>query len=258
MNISQGTPADWLLGTFKKNPEGLLLLAAGAVLMMRQGGNGSTQAVASEAPSRMTEAAESFRNTAADMTDRTVRSASEMAAQASDYASQATRQAADYATEATRKVSQQSERVIRQAQSTIRDTVDRVLKDQPLMVVVAGLAAGAAVASVFPSTELEKEALSPIGERMTEAATRAGEQLKEATFAAGETLKKAAEQRGLNAEGLKDVASEAAGAFKERMGGSGGSQSEPQSGPRSSGSESGPQFGPRSSGSQSGPQSGSR
>jgi hypothetical protein len=182
----------------------------------------------------MTEAAESLRNTAADMTDRTMKSASDMAAQASDYASQA-----------TRKVGEQSERMIHQAQSTIRDTVDRVLKDQPLMVVVAGLAAGAAVASVFPSTELEKEALSPIGERMTEAATRAGEQLKEATFAAGDTLKKAADQRGLNTEGLKDVASEVAGAFKERMGGSSGSQSEPPSGLRSGGSESGPQSGPR-------------
>ena len=245
MNISQGTPADWLMGTFKKNPEGLLLLAAGAVLMMRQGGNGSTQAMAGEASSCVAEAAESLRNTASDMTDRTVKSASDMAAQASDYASQATRQASDYASQATRKISQQSERVMRQAQSTIRDTVDRVLKDQPLMVVVAGLAAGAAVASVFPSTELEKEALSPIGERMTEAATRAGEQLKEATFAAGDTLKKAADQRGLNTEGLKDVASEVAGAFKERMGGSSGSQSEPPSGLRSGGSESGPQSGPR-------------
>jgi hypothetical protein len=221
MNISQGTPADWLLGTFKKNPEGLLLLAAGAVLMMRQGGNGSTQAVASEAPSRMTDAAESVRSTAADMTERTMKSASDMAAQASDYASQA-----------TRKVSQQSERVMRQAQSTIRDTADRVLKDQPLMVAVAGLAAGAAVASLFPSTELEREALSPIGERMTEAASRAGEQLKDATVAAGDTLKKAADQRGLNMEGLKDVAGEVAGAFKHRIGGSGGPDSGPQSGPR--------------------------
>ena len=245
MNISQEGPADWLLGAFKKNPEGLLLLAAGAVLMMRQRGNGSTQAMASEGASRMTAAAESVRDSAADITDRTMKSASDMASQASDYATQATRQASDYATQATRKVSQQSERVIRQAQSTIQDTVTRVLKDQPLMVVVAGLAAGAAVASVFPSTELEKEALSPIGERMTEAATRAGEQLKEATVAAGDTLKKAAEQRGLNVDELKDVANEAAGAFKERISGGSGSQSDPQSGLRSSGTEFGSRSGPR-------------
>jgi hypothetical protein len=222
MNISQGTPADWLVGAFKKNPEGFLLLAAGAVLMLRQSGSASTQAVAGEAASRVTEAAESARSTLADVTDRTMKSASDMAAQASDTVA-----------EATRKVGQQSERVMKEAQSTMQDTVNRVLKDQPLMVAVAGLAAGAAVASVFPTTELEKQTLSPIGERVTEAATRVGEQLKDATATAGDTLKKAADQRGLNVAGLKEVAGEVAGAFKEQMRGSGkGPESEPQSGPR--------------------------
>jgi hypothetical protein len=221
MNISQGTPADWLVGAFKKNPEGFLLLAAGAVLMLRQGGSAPAQAATSEAASRVSKAAESARSTVADVTDRTMKSASDMAAQASDTVAQA-----------TRKVGEQSERVIRQAQSTVQDTVNRVLKEQPLLVAVAGLAAGAAVASVFPATELEKQALNPIGEQMTEAATRVGEQLKDATAAAGDTLKKSADQRGLNVAGLKEVAGEVAGAFKDRMSGGGGPKSEPQSGPR--------------------------
>jgi len=212
------------MGAFKKNPESFLLLAAGAVLLLRQTGGVSSQAVAGEAASRVSEGAKNVRSTAAEVTDRARKSASEMAAQASDTV-----------TQATRKVGEQSERVMKQAQSTLQDTVNRVLKDQPLMVMVSGLAAGAAVASVFPTTEIEKETLSPIGERVTEAATRVGEQLKEATATAGDTLKRAAEQRGLNSAGLKEVAGEVAGAFKDRISGDNkGPESEPQSGQRSS------------------------
>jgi len=221
MNISQGTPVDWLLGAFKKNPEGVLLLAAGAVLMLRQGGSAPAQAAASEAASRVTEAAESARSTVADVTDRTMKGSSAEAAQSSASVAHA-----------SRRVGEQSERVFRQAQSTVQDTVNRVLKEQPMLVAVAGLAAGAAVAAVFPTTELEKQALSPIGEQMTEAVTRVGQQLKDATATAGDTLKKAADQRGLNVEGLKEVAGEVAGAFKDHMSGGGGPKSEPQSGPR--------------------------
>ena len=48
MSASAGNTSDWLLGAVKKNPEGLLLLAAGAVLLMRKaGGMGSTNAIRS-------------------------------------------------------------------------------------------------------------------------------------------------------------------------------------------------------------------
>ena len=125
----------------------------------------------------------------------------------------------DYAAQATRKVGEQSERIVQQAQSTLQDGISRVLNEQPLVIAVAGMAAGAALASVLRPTNFEKEALGPIGDQVAEAANRVGEQIKEATATAGETLKKAADQRGLNAEGLKDVASEVAGAFKGSFGG---------------------------------------
>ena len=53
------------------------------------------------------------------------------------------------------------------------------------------------------------------------AANRVSEQLKEATVKAGEKLKNVVDEKGLNPTGLKDVASEVAGAFSGSMTGSG-------------------------------------
>jgi flagellar hook-basal body complex protein FliE len=92
-----------------------------------------------------------------------------------------------------------------------------VLQNQPIAIVAAGLAAGAALAAAFPSTELEKETLGPVGDQMSKVAERFGDQLKQATSKAGEKLKTAAEERGLHTEGLKDVASEVAETFKASM-----------------------------------------
>jgi hypothetical protein len=217
-NTLQGSASDWLIGAFKKHPEGLLLLAAGAVLMMRQGASSPVQTAAGNAASRVAEAAADARNYAADAADRTLRSAGSMASTASDYAKQA-----------TQNVGEQSGRAIQQAQSSLQAGINRVLKEQPLLVAVAGMAAGAAVASAFSTTDFEKETLGPIGDQVSEAASRVGDQLKEATATAGATLKKAADQRGLNVEGLKDVASEVAGAFTGGMGTRGDGQNKKQS-----------------------------
>lgn len=203
----QGTAADWLVSAFKKNPEGLLLIAAGAVLMMRRGG-GEPKTV--ESTNRMADAAAGAREYAADLADRTTRQAQAVISNASDQASQT-----------TQKISEQSDRVIHQVQSTMQSALNRVLQDQPLLVAVAGLAAGAAIASAFPATELEKETLGPIGDQVTDVAAQVGERLKDATAAAGETLKKAADDRGLNTDGLKQVATEVAESFKENMAGAG-------------------------------------
>jgi hypothetical protein len=97
--------------------------------------------------------------------------------------------------------------------------MQRVLREQPLAVAVAGLAAGAAVAALFPSTEIENRALGGAHEKLKEAAERAGEKVRDAAGKAGERLKSAAEERGLTTEGLKEVASEVAGTFKDAMSG---------------------------------------
>ena len=56
-----------------------------------------------------------------------------------------------------------------------------------------------------------------MGDRMSKAAERAGDQLKQATVKAGEKLKSTAEERGLDSEGLKEMASEVADTFRTSM-----------------------------------------
>src|SRR5436190_1429207 len=171
-NDTYSQAGDWLLGTARRHPEALLLLAAGCCLMMRSGsssskaparshfdrddwdeqrglargssaGNASAQMrrASSEMGERASRVAESAADYASDMKDR-------VADTARSYAETA----ADFADDTRRRVSEGSARLGRQAQSTLQTTMTRVLRDQPLAVAVAGLAAGAAIAAVFPST----------------------------------------------------------------------------------------------------------
>ena len=167
---------------------------------------GSAHRSEESADSGLSQATERARQYASDIAEQTRQAASSYASTASEYAEQT-----------RRAVGEQSEHLMRQAQSTAQSTLDRILRDQPLIIAAAGLAAGAAVAATFPATEIEKQNLGPVGERVTEAAHRVGDQLKEATMQAGEKLKDAAVERGLTAEGMKEVASEVAGAFTSSM-----------------------------------------
>jgi hypothetical protein len=148
------------------------------------------------------DAASSYASTASDTARQTMDAAKSYASSAVEYADQA-----------KRVVGEQSDRVVRQTRSVAQS----VLQNQPLAIVAAGLAAGAALAAAFPPTELEKETLGPVGDQMSKAAERFGDQLKQATTRAGEKLKTAAEERGLHIEGLKDVAGEVVDAFKSSM-----------------------------------------
>jgi hypothetical protein len=215
---------DWILNTIKRNPEGLLLLAAGAVLMLRTGTTQSRDVSEddSESPARSApaEAVSKVADAVTNTTQRAMDAASSYASAASDTARQTmdtaksyASSAADYAGQTKRKVGEQSDRIVRQTKSMTRG----VLQNQPLAILGAGLAVGAALAAAFPPTEIEKETLGPVGEQASKAAARVGEQLKQATMKAGERLKSAAEERGLHTDGLKEVAEEVADTFKASM-----------------------------------------
>jgi hypothetical protein len=213
----------WLMNTARRNPEGLLLLAAGCALLLRSGG-GRT----GDGSSRMSQSfsTESGREGLA----RATQQASNYASEASNYASDIKDKVSDtvsehaqavseYARETGRIVSERSQQFARQAQSSVESGMSRVLREQPLAVALAGLAAGAVVAAAFPTTEVEKRTLGAAGEAMTDAAEKAKDSVMEAAGKAGERLKSAAEERGLNAEGLKDLAGEVTDAFKDSMAG---------------------------------------
>ena len=105
---------------------------------------------------------------------------------ASSYASSVS----SYADDVARATVERSGRLVQQAQSTVRDTIGQVVKEQPLVVALVGVAAGAAVAAAFPATDLENRTLGPTGERLRDAAGRAGEHLKDAATKAGQRLRR--------------------------------------------------------------------
>jgi hypothetical protein len=211
---SDSGAAGWLVGAVKNNPEGLLLLAAGCALLMRSGGasksrrsrdvrvydrNDMTQrgreARDRTVGERLSESAQSAGDYVSDIGESIVETASGYASSVSSYAD-----------DVARATAERSGRLARQAQSSALDTISRVVQEQPLTVALVGAAAGAAVAAAFPASDLENRTLGPTGERLRDAAGRAGEQLKGAATKAGQRLAAAADERGLNTEGLKEVA----------------------------------------------------
>ncbi|MGA7345785.1 MAG: hypothetical protein WBY01_09515, partial [Pseudolabrys sp.] len=151
-----GDSGEWILNTIKRNPEGLLLLAAGAVLMLRTNGPSETASkdaayntAGEEASDLTSKIADTVSETARRTTDAVgsyASAASDTARQTFDTAKSYASSAAEYAGEARRKVGEQSDRVARQTRSMAQG----VIQNQPLAIMVAGLAAGAALAATFP------------------------------------------------------------------------------------------------------------
>ena len=232
--------SDWLLGAFKQNPEGLLLLAAGCALLLRKSSAGGGAWSGGRASASFDSGGLRRTTETKDYVESATRMVSDVAQQTRSAAGAYADTAADYAGQLRQTVGQQSERAVDQATSTARNALDRVLQERPLVLAAAGLAAGAALAAAFPATRIEEQTLGPVGEQMADTARQVGEQVKDAVGAAGDRLKTAAEERGLTSESLTQLAKEVSGAFTERM--SGGSQQGSNS-PQQSGGGSRPESG---------------
>jgi hypothetical protein len=176
-----------------------------------------------------------------DIADRTVETAGAYASSVSDSVS-------DYADRARRGVMDGSGQVA----ETLQQTVQRVVREQPLSVALVGLAAGAAVAAAFPATDVEGRMFGPTKQKLADAVGQAGEQLKSAGARAGERLAEVAEERGLNRDGLTEAARDVADAFSGTSGDTNQSKpantssAKPSSGPANGSSGSTPpvSFGP--------------
>jgi hypothetical protein len=242
---------DWLLGTVRRNPEGLLLLAAGACLLMRGRTSSSSRTASHSSYGEVGQGHQSGSNplsssagrTASSMRDglsRAADSATDYASEIKDRVSETASAYADsiseFAQDAGRSVSERSTRLGRQAQSTLQGGMERVLRDQPLAVAVAGLAAGAAVAALFPSTDIEGRTLGGAREALTDAAGKAGEMVLDAAGKAKERLQVAAEERGFSSQGLQGLASEVAESFTGAVAGKSGDRDSPPMVPKSSAS----------------------
>jgi hypothetical protein len=243
-----------LLGAARRNPEALLLLAAGCCLLMRSGGSvfKRTSQVryddtghAHRADFRRASpgpASSSVREGLSRAADAAGEYASDIKDRVSDAASSYTEAAADFAQDAGRSLSEHTSRLTRQAQSTLESGMNRVLREQPLAVIMAGLAAGAAVAAVFPTTDIEDRTFGAAGESLRQAAGKAADRVKDAAGKAGERLKSAAEERGLTTEGLKEVAGEVTDTFTSAVSGKPDDQSRGTTAPQSPASSRGQSF----------------
>jgi hypothetical protein len=192
--------SDGLWRAIKDNPEGLLLLAAGGVLLMRK-----SAPLGTRMGNRVTHAYDpngSGRISRSGLLDQAETAAESIGALTSNYAR-----------EAGRTASEGSAYVMRQAHTGL----DRVLQEQPLTVALAGLAAGAAVAAVLPGSDCEKQTLGPLAEQISDEASRVGNQFKETASKAAGTLKTAVQEHSLDPEGLKKVASEVTGVIRDNL-----------------------------------------
>ena len=235
--------ADWLLGTAKRNPEALLVLAAGCALLLRGGRGGGSRA---SAPNRRWEqndyrgggdmragyadraarAAGEVGQSASDLKDRVSETAGSYASAVSDTARSYATSVADYAGSAGRAVAaqttdlaDQAAGLANQAGSVIRTQTNNVLQEQPLAVAVLGLAAGAALAALFPTSAMEQRTLGPVHDAAAETVARVGESLKTAASETGEHLKQRAAERGLSPEGVKEMAREVGQTFADKVSG---------------------------------------
>ena len=219
--------SQWLIGTATRNPEALLVLAAGCALLMR--GSGSSSARGSSTVgfdreyygNREAEARSpgSWREGASQAVEGAAGYVSDIKDRAADAASSYASSVSDYAGSVGRTISTQTSRIADQTQSTVETGIGYVLREQPLAVVAFGVAAGAALAALLPSTEMEDRTLGPAHEAICGAAGKVGENLMGAVGEAGERLKQGAAERGLSPEGLKGLAHEVADTFANKVSG---------------------------------------
>jgi hypothetical protein len=212
--------SDWLWGAVANNPEGLLLLAAGGVLLMRKSG----------AAGRRPRAPQSH-----DIHRRSGTSGSRLHEEGGSALESIAGSTSNYARAASRAASDGAAALVGQAQSTFSRGLDRALDEQPLLVALGGLAAGAAMAAILPTTNLEREALGPFGGQLSEEASRLGDQLKETASKAAGTLKTGVQEHILEPDGVKKIVSEVTEVLRDGMQGERGRQaSAPNSSSRAS------------------------
>ena len=199
-----GRAGDWLIGTAKRHPEALLVLAAGCALLMR-GGGGSSQAASIQSSS------ESAGSDGRWATEKTSEVVSDLKGRVSDAASSVS----DYAGGVGRTISTQTSQIAGQAQSTLQTGFGHLLREQPLALVVLGLAAGAAVAMLLPATEMEERTLAPARDAIAGVTGKVGENLIEAASDAGQRLAHGIAERASN--GFKELVHEVGEKLADRV-----------------------------------------
>ena len=198
-----GRAGDWLISTAKRHPEALLVLAAGCALLVRNGG-GSSQGFSPEISNE-------------DPSDGRTEKASEFVSGLKDRATDVASSVSDYAGGVGRTISAQTSQIAGQAQSTLQTGFGHLLREQPLALVVLGLAAGAAVATLLPAMEVEERTLAPARDAIAGVTGKVGENLIAAASDAGQRLTQGIADRA--SEGFKELVHEVGAKFTDKVAG---------------------------------------
>ena len=205
-----GRAGDWLISTAKRHPEALLVLAAGCALLVRNGG-GSSQGFSPEISN------EDAGSDGRWQVSRATEKASEVVSGLKDRATDVASSVSDYAGGVGRTISAQTSQITGQAQSTLQTGFGHLLREQPLALVVLGLAAGAAVATLLPATEVEERTLAPARDAIAGVTGKVGENLIAAASDAGQRLTQGIADRA--SEGLKELVHEVGEKFTDKVAG---------------------------------------
>jgi len=207
---------DWLIGTAKRNPEALLVLAAGCALLMRGGGTSSQTHAQSFAGTSSSNASWDVSRA----TEKGAELASDVKGRIADAASSVSEQVGDVA----KTLSTQSSQVVGQARSMFSSGFERLVREQPLALVALGLAAGATVAALLPETAVEERALGSARDAISGMTGELRENVIAAATDAGHRLTQGVAERAT--EGFKELAQDVAGQFTEKVAGGANKPSE--------------------------------
>ena len=197
---------EWLINTAKRNPEALLVIAAGCALLIRGGTSSylSTEhRVGAPGPemswnvSRQTDEPSAIGR---DLKDRIADAGSSVTERGSEMVG---------------ALSNRTSQIAGRAQSTLSSGFGQLLRDQPLALVAAGLAIGAVVAALLPATDLEERTLGGARDAISDMAGKVGENLVATAQDAGQQLTQKVTERA--AEEFKEVAKDVVGQVTENV-----------------------------------------
>jgi hypothetical protein len=214
--VSEAT--EWLTSTARRNPEALLVIAAGCALLFRNRPLFMSEpkprrsARQTGRPSNRTNArageGEHFEGGRAEAEDGSGQSEG-ITGKISNFAGSAT----SYVSETTSSVYSKAGSYASRGGRQVARQADWLWHDQPLAVAGFGLAAGAALAAMIPPTSIERKTFRPMRDSLKDAAWQGAESLKNAAGQAVRKVEDDVKDRIFNKDGLKDLARGAAAAF---------------------------------------------
>jgi hypothetical protein len=249
---SNSDPTAWLTRAVRKNPEGLLLLGAGLALLMRTGGKSQSRASTSsrrdqtagtEGPygpygmdgmNGMKQTGERVSEQAASTTEQlrasigsTTEFVSRKADEVQNQATEAASGAMDSGQRMMNSALESGQKAMNSAMQSGQQAVNSITA-QPFLVALMGIGTGLALASLLPETDIEHRAFQDAGKTLAETAQDAGKRIASATSEVGDKLAEVAAQRGLDKNGVRDLAGELSDTFTTALNDKDGEKSDNQ------------------------------